>query len=95
MREVVAFDPTDSTVVRVSKTYFGSPLTESWPGTGIEGQEERQASVHRGCGDDALSFRFDRVFRDDATQEEVYRVVGSSIVDDVLDGFHSTVIAYG
>lgn len=40
-------------------------------------------------------FHFDRVFDQETTQQEVYDDVGRPAVDDVLDGFHATILAYG
>lgn len=41
------------------------------------------------------SFFFDRVFDEAATQEDLYRYVGEPVVEDVLEGYHGTVLAYG
>jgi hypothetical protein len=55
-------------------------------------------------GDDAMPstanssnkrFTFDRVFRDDSTQEQVFTEVGRPAIDAVLKGFNGTVLAYG
>ncbi|SCV04615.1 LAME_0H19834g1_1 [Lachancea meyersii CBS 8951] len=40
-------------------------------------------------------FVFDRVFRMDASQLEVYEATTRPLLDAVLDGFHGTVFAYG
>ena len=40
-------------------------------------------------------FKFDKVFRPEATQAEVYEFAGAGIVEDALNGFNSTVLAYG
>lgn len=41
------------------------------------------------------SFHFDKLFGEGATQEMVYENVGRPIVNDVLNGYHGTVLAYG
>ena len=90
---MVIYDPADPTVVRVSKDYYVSEGLSRPLGSPdrLLADEPASSRTH----DDKLTFKFDRVFRDDATQEQVYSVVGKSIVDDVLEGYHSTVIAYG
>jgi len=40
-------------------------------------------------------FSFDWVLADEATQEEVFDVVGNRVVNGVADGFHGCVFAYG
>ncbi|KAH0613476.1 uncharacterized protein H6S33_005362 [Morchella sextelata] len=42
-----------------------------------------------------MRFGFDRVFDETATQDEVYEATTRSLLDSVLDGFNSTVFAYG
>lgn len=42
-----------------------------------------------------IRFCFDRVFDDNCGQEEVYEGSAKSLVGHVMDGFHSTVFAYG
>ena len=41
------------------------------------------------------TFGFDRIFDDNATQEDVYAETAKPLVDSVLDGYNSTVFAYG
>jgi hypothetical protein len=40
-------------------------------------------------------FSFDGVFGPSATQEEVYHKTTESVVDDIMDGYHATIFAYG
>lgn len=42
-----------------------------------------------------IRFCFDRVFDDDCGQEEVYDGSAKELVGHVMNGFHSTVFAYG
>lgn len=42
-----------------------------------------------------MRFGFDKVFDENATQEDVYGATTKSLLDSVLDGFNSTVFAYG
>ncbi|RKP38430.1 P-loop containing nucleoside triphosphate hydrolase protein, partial [Dimargaris cristalligena] len=42
-----------------------------------------------------VRFAFDRVFNEDATQQEVYVGTTQSLIDAVLNGFNATVFAYG
>ena len=41
------------------------------------------------------SFTFDRVFGGTSRQDDVYASVASEAIQDVLNGFHATVFAYG
>jgi hypothetical protein len=41
------------------------------------------------------AFTFDRVFGGASLQEDVYASVASEAIQDVLNGFHATVFAYG
>jgi len=41
------------------------------------------------------TFRFDRVFGPDATQQKLYDQAVAPIVDEVLEGFNCTIFAYG
>ncbi|TPP44072.1 Kinesin motor domain family protein [Leishmania donovani] len=42
-----------------------------------------------------FQYRFDRVFKPSATQEDVFATVAKGCVESVLDGMNSTVFAYG
>ncbi|KAI5685338.1 Kinesin motor domain containing protein [Leishmania braziliensis] len=42
-----------------------------------------------------FQYRFNRVFRPNATQEDVFNTVAKGCVESVLDGLNSTVFAYG
>lgn len=42
-----------------------------------------------------MRFGFDKIFDEDATQEEVYQATSQKLLDNVLDGFNATVFAYG
>jgi len=42
-----------------------------------------------------IRFCFDRVFDDDCSQEEVYEGSAKELVGHVMEGYHSTVFAYG
>ena len=44
---------------------------------------------------DTREFSLDTVLARDATQAQTYDVVGRPVVDDVLEGFNGTVLAYG
>ena len=40
-------------------------------------------------------FKFDKVFKSDTPQIEIYDIVGKEIVKDVMDGYNGTIFAYG
>ena len=42
-----------------------------------------------------IKFVFDKLFDEDATQEDVYEDTTSSLIDSVIEGYNSTVFAYG
>jgi len=42
-----------------------------------------------------MSFKFDKVFGPVAKQQEMYDFVAPNIVEDALNGFNSTILAYG
>ncbi|KAG0639910.1 P-loop containing nucleoside triphosphate hydrolase protein [Tuber brumale] len=42
-----------------------------------------------------MRFGFDKVFDENATQEDVYEATTKSLLDSVLDGYNATVFAYG
>lgn len=41
------------------------------------------------------SFLYDFVFDMDSTQDEVFEKVGQPVLNNILDGFHGTIMAYG
>ena len=42
-----------------------------------------------------LLFTFDHVLQPEATQEEVFNIVGKETVSDVMNGYNGTIFAYG
>ena len=42
-----------------------------------------------------LIFKYDKVFRMDSAQSEIYDYVGKRIVGDVMEGYNGTIFAYG
>jgi len=42
-----------------------------------------------------MSFMYDFVFDTDCTQEQVYDKVGGPVLNNILDGFNGTIMAYG
>ena len=42
-----------------------------------------------------MSFMYDLVFDTDSTQEQVYEKVGGPVLNNILDGFNGTIMAYG
>ncbi|ESO09265.1 hypothetical protein HELRODRAFT_168226 [Helobdella robusta] len=64
--------------------------------------EERAGSkfIIKFLSEDAIAiagknFTYDKVFKPDVTQEDVYNVVAKPIVKDVLSGYNGTIFAYG
>ncbi|KAL1923926.1 uncharacterized protein VTP21DRAFT_6961 [Calcarisporiella thermophila] len=56
-------------------------------------KEERYGIGSRRCKD--VRFAFDRVFGEETQQEEVFENTTKGLIDGVLNGFNSTVFAYG
>jgi len=88
-----ACEPTPSpvrVVVRLRPPLSVEELAEACPAFVVDscGQGVESFDLER-------KFLFDLAFRPDATQEEVYENVGIPVVDDVLKGYHGTVLAYG
>lgn len=46
-------------------------------------------------GEESKRFDFDHIFKTDTTQPYVFDIAGSALVDNVLNGFNSTLFAYG
>jgi len=44
---------------------------------------------------DEREFTFDKVLGIESDQEETFNSVGADVVDDVLQGFNGTIMAYG
>ena len=63
----------------------------------VEDVTQLQLRVPAGAasGEASLSFAFDHVFGERATQEEVYARMVAPLVADVLQGFNATTFAYG
>lgn len=40
-------------------------------------------------------FMFDKIFDMDSTQDQVFERVGQPVLNNILDGFHGTIMAYG
>lgn len=40
-------------------------------------------------------FTYDHIFSPDATQEEVFNIVGKSMIQDIMQGYNGTIFAYG
>ena len=45
--------------------------------------------------DGEIRFVFDKLFDEDASQDQIYRETTKQLIDSVLDGFNGTVFAYG
>jgi hypothetical protein len=42
-----------------------------------------------------ISFMYDHVFDMDSTQDEVFEKVGDPVLNNIIDGFNGTIMAYG
>lgn len=57
----------------------------------------REVTLFQSAGGKAMSrtFRFDKVFGQDSTQEKLFKQAVVPIVGEVMDGFNCTIFAYG
>ncbi|TPX37429.1 hypothetical protein SmJEL517_g00681 [Synchytrium microbalum] len=56
----------------------------------------KQPKYHHGSRrNKEVRYAFDKVFRESATQQEVYEKTTQPLIDSVLNGFNATVLAYG
>ena len=59
-----------------------------------ESKDEPQAKYSKAPGS-KLHFRFNHVFRMQATQDEIFDTVAKQMIDTFLDGYNGTIFAYG
>ena len=65
---------------------------------GKEGEEEEEEHGHIPYARSSFltkHFTYSKIFGMDATQEDVFKEVGKEAVMNVLEGFNSTIFAYG
>lgn len=55
---------------------------------------ERPCAI-QASGDKKNTFRFNHVFDENSTQQDVYDVAAKPILDQVLKGYNGTIFAYG
>lgn len=83
--KMLIFDPADSNPLnRVSDTVLNSMYS-------LKRASRRR--LRRNSGE--VKFVFDKLFDQHSTQQQVYESTTSPLLDSVLDGFNSTVFAYG
>lgn len=83
--KMLVFDPAETNPLNsMSETVLNSIYA------GRRGSRRR---LRRNGGE--IKFVFDKLFDENATQEEVYSGTTSELLDAVLDGFNGTVFAYG
>ncbi|CUS24184.1 LAQU0S14e02102g1_1 [Lachancea quebecensis] len=85
--KMLIFDPAENNPLsRISENVLNS-ITAPPSGHGPRSLNSRRSGEQK--------FVFDRVFDMHASQEEVYEATTRPLLDSVLDGFNSTVFAYG
>ncbi|KAM3160407.1 Kinesin-like protein [Lachancea thermotolerans] len=85
--KMLIFDPAENNPLsRISENVLNS-ITTPPPSHGPRSMNSRRSGEQK--------FVFDRVFDMHASQEEVYEATTRPLLDSVLDGFNSTVFAYG
>ena len=68
-----------------SEEQIGSKMCVKFPSD----QQEETCLIGGKC------YVFDRVFKPDSTQEQIYSATAKEIVEDVLSGYNGTIFAYG
>ncbi|KAI8921041.1 P-loop containing nucleoside triphosphate hydrolase protein [Powellomyces hirtus] len=58
-------------------------------------RNRRRTYVHGARRHKEIQYAFDRVFNEDATQQQVYEGTAKPLIDGVLNGYNATVFAYG
>ncbi|KAI8822640.1 P-loop containing nucleoside triphosphate hydrolase protein [Fimicolochytrium jonesii] len=58
-------------------------------------RKRRRTYVHGAHRNKEVQYAFDRVFGESASQDDVYKGTAKPLIDGVLDGYNSTVFAYG
>ncbi|KAH3680499.1 hypothetical protein WICMUC_000287 [Wickerhamomyces mucosus] len=85
---MLIFDPPESNpLVNLSKNVINRRSSSSSSSASASGKSTTRFREHR--------FVFDKLFDEDSTQETVYHNTTRPLLDSVLDGFNSTVFAYG
>ncbi|SCU86560.1 LAMI_0D02652g1_1 [Lachancea mirantina] len=98
--KMLVFDPAESNPLsRISETVLNS-LGSAPSGngsSGASGTAAAAAAARHGTGrrNGEQKFVFDKVFGVNSTQLEIYEETTQPLLDAVLDGFNSTVFAYG
>lgn len=83
--KMLIFDPADTNPLnKMSETVLNSMYSR---------KRASRRRLRRNGGE--IKFVFDKLFDQNATQEQVYASTTSSLLDSVLDGFNGTVFAYG
>ncbi|KAI9031278.1 kinesin-domain-containing protein [Hyaloraphidium curvatum] len=80
--QLLVFDPT-------GPTSHGTPMDQDGPATPHKGR------LQLGKKHKNICYGFDRIFPEDVTQHEVYEETAKPLIEGVLDGYNSTVFAYG
>lgn len=57
-------------------------------------QNEKEIKIGRPLSEDK-TFEFDRILTGTATQKQTYNSVAYTIVQDVMEGYNGTIMAYG
>ena len=81
IRVMCRFRPLNS-----SEEKIGSKISVKFP----TGDQQDETCIMGG-----KCYVFDRVFKPDSTQEQIYTATAKEIVEDVLCGYNGTIFAYG
>ena len=61
----------------------------------IDSFDKKGGFVYRKVSGELKQYQYDGFFAPDATQADVYRQVGSDVVNGVMEGYNGTIFAYG
>lgn len=89
-------------IVHVDRDERIITLSENLSSSQQQNDIDRQIDAHHSAGDDTNSdcygthvFTFDRVYNEHATQAKVYETTARDVVESALQGYNSTIFAYG
>lgn len=92
---ILVFDPPESNASLSTATSGSSGNGNAASNTAGNGPSKSAQLPMTGKKAKDIRFCFDRVFDEDCGQEDVYEGSARELVGHVMNGFHSTVFAYG
>lgn len=90
IKVVARFRPLNEVEVNLTKRGLGSVCVE------FDDSSDKFVKLHNEhTKQSSLPVQLDKIFPSETPQETIYQEVGYSIIEDILDGYNGTVLAYG